>query len=88
MLNDHPKYNKLDNDSKLLVQRKVAKLFNNNANIEIIEEVLEKINPNVTVDAEKNQVTLIRVTANRIMNAIRKWNLNEYWQNKTTKKSN
>lgn len=86
MLKEHPKYQKLDTESKLIVQKKVAELFNNNARMEAIEEVLEQMNPNVFVDKQKNQVAFIKVTANRIMNAIRKWNLNDYWRNKRKKK--
>ncbi len=85
MLKEHPKYNKLDTDAKIIVQKKVAEMFNNNARIEAIEEVLEKINPNVSVNKQKNQVAFIKITANRIMNAIRKWNLTEYWQNRSKK---
>ncbi|WP_298546096.1 hypothetical protein [uncultured Aquimarina sp.] len=82
MMNEHPKYNKLDPEAKLIVQKKVAEMFNNNARIEAIEEVLEKINPNVSVDKQMNQVAFIRITVNKIMSAVRKWNLNEYWENR------
>lgn len=85
MLNEHPNYNKLDSDTKCIVQKKIMEMFNHNARIEAIEQVLEKINPNVSVDREKNQVLFIKVTANRIMNAVRKWNLTEYWQNRSKK---
>lgn len=85
MLNEHPNYNKLDSETKHIVQKKIMEMFNHNARIEAIEQVLEKINPNVSIDKEKNQVLFIKVTANRIMNAVRKWNLTEYWQNRSKK---
>lgn len=82
MLNDYPKYNELNDQAKLIVQKKIAALFNNNARMEAIEEVLEQINPHMDVNAEQNRVTFVRMTINRIMSAIRKWNLTAYWQNR------
>ncbi len=83
MLKEHPNYNRLDAERKRIVQKKIMEMFNHNARIEAIEQVLKKMNPKVSVDREKNQVLFIKVTANRIMNAIRKWNLTEYWQNRS-----
>ncbi|WP_027392958.1 hypothetical protein [Aquimarina latercula] len=84
-MNEHSNYNKLDSETKRIVQNKIMEMFNHNARIEAIEQVLEKINPNVSVNKQKNQVLFIKVTVNRIMNAIRKWNLTEYWQNRSNK---
>ncbi len=86
MLNEHPKYNELNDQAKLIVQKKIAEMFNNNARIEAIEEVLENINPHIQVDSEQNEVTFVRMTIQKILNAIRKWNLTEYWQSKKRQK--
>ncbi len=82
MLNEHPKYNQLNDQAKLTVQKKIAEMFNNNARIEAIEEVLEDINPHIRVNSEQNEVTFVKITIQKILNAIRKWNLTEYWRNR------
>lgn len=82
MLNEYPQYNELNDQAKLIVQKKIAEMFNNNTRIEAIEEVLEKINPHIEVNTEQNRVTFVRMTIDRIMNAIRNRNLTEYWKNR------
>ncbi|TSE04377.1 hypothetical protein [Aquimarina algiphila] len=72
MLNEHPKYNELDKAAKLIVQKKVSEMFNNNARIEAIEEVLEAINVDINIT--------IHVIGDKVMKLVRKWNPINFWK--------
>lgn len=84
MLSEYPKYNQLPLDKKKIVQHKIAEKFDHKARMEAIEQVLEDMNPEVKLELENNQISILQITLLRILDGIRKWNLTEYWQKKKT----
>ncbi len=82
MLSQYPKYNQLSPNQKKQVQEKIAARFNHMARFEAIEQVLEEMNPEVKREKETEDLSILKVTANRIMDMVRQWNLTEYWEKK------
>ncbi len=81
MLNSNATYKKLNDEDKLLVQKKIAELTNTDLTKDVIKEVLENIDPIVEVETQEKQESKIKIyrhAFNRIHGAIKKINLKNY----------
>ncbi|WP_271784936.1 hypothetical protein [Aquimarina algiphila] len=82
ILNQHPKYIKLDDHAKTIVQNDIIEaVLSNDPRIKPVEEALQTTNFKLDTEAEDNTLTIIHVLASKVMNIVRKIELTRYWKN-------
>ncbi|GAA4106219.1 hypothetical protein GCM10022393_00550 [Aquimarina addita] len=80
MLSMNTTYQKLTDEEKLLVQKKIEAWTDTNSPQDIIAQALSSVNPPIEVEKETNKIKVNRTTMASIKKVIRSINPKNYWE--------